>query len=306
MKNARVLVGSCAVALCFVGCTTGAHNDLNARNGTSGYGTDTGGGPDLGGGWDDPDFGDDEPDFGSADLGGGEPELPEMEPLCTVFGQAAAEAPVAPHKKENGMWAQGSTRGCGYYALLNANIAMGADDEGGAFHAKLLACLAANAGIEEADLHDSITTKEMAAIAICKEHEMKKAGKPVRFTSHGFSAEKKFSAQCQNIKDALAAGGSAVIGFKGPAQPLGHTVRVKQIFCNFNGTDSTGVLFTDPNNPMAGPFFILIDCHNNVTEGAPAHEVIKAGVKPVLAFVEKKVEEEEEEEEEQEEGAGGE
>ena len=296
MKRSSVLVGSCAVALLATGCTTGSDGDLNPRNGTSGYGTGTGGGPDLGDGWGEPDFGDGGPDLGGGDLGGGSaPELPEIEEFCQVFGQAEGDDPVEPFKTPGGMWAQGSTKGCGYYALLNGNIAIGADDTDGAFNAKLLACLAAK-GVTEEDIHDGVSVAEMGKVALCKADEMKKAGTPVTFSVHGFTGNKKFLDRCQEISDALAGGGSAILGFVDPAKPGdGHIVRITNIVCDPENDVAT-VTFSDPNNPAAGTFTVTIDCDNLVTGGAPAHPWIKVGTKPIMTFIEKKDEEEDDDE----------
>lgn len=273
------------------GCTTGPDHEANARNGTSGYTGTDGGGPDLGGGG-GPDLGDDGPDVGSWDMGGGGPEIPAPEDNCQVLGEDAVGDPVAPFKKQNGFWDQGSSEACGYYALLNANIASGANDAGGVFEAALRACLLKR-GVDQAALDDGISGEERMKIASCKEEKMKADGKPVTITNHSLiGAEPKFNDLCQQIATALEGGGSAVLNLIDDQVVDGHALRIIGVECDEDEETST-VTLSDPNDPV-GPnddppgdqYEIVLDCDDLVDAVMPAHDWLKGGFGAISVYIE--------------------
>lgn len=275
MDIKQVMVGACAIALSG-GCDTGREGDLgNARNGTSGYGTYTGGGtysgggtytggePDLGGGggvW----------DLGGGDFGGGFGTAFDTSETCQVEGKKKSILEDPPFKTPGGYWDQSGWGACTYIALINANIDSGADDTAGAFEARVRECLA-DEGISDLDIANGLSNSEIEQIAECKEEAMDEEDSPVsideyRFTGWFFPG--KLKNRCEDLEDALDAGGSGTVSFRNNGK--GHGLTVTDVECNETTGDVTLTL-RDPNHPNLREYTVVVDCDNDVTSVAPAH-----------------------------------
>lgn len=226
-------------------------------------------------------------------MGGGEPEIPAPEDNCQILGEDAVGDPVPPFKKaNNGLWDQGTTEACGYYALINGNIAAGANDAEGAFEAAVRACLA-KAGVDDAAINDGLSGEEMDKIAKCKEEKMRTDGTPVTITSHSLiGLQPKLSDLCEQIKTALAGGGSATVNFMKDLDE-GHALRVTGIDCT--DEENPKVTFSDPNDPT-GPnddpptqqYEVVVDCEDLVSSVMPDHEWLKKDFAASAVYIEVK------------------
>ncbi|MEM7155199.1 MAG: hypothetical protein AAF799_20290 [Myxococcota bacterium] len=299
MQIQRVVMGVCVFAL-ISGCDEQRDSSLNDRNGTSGLGTSTGTSTTTGtststststttgtytgtytgdgtdeetGGGDGagPDFGGWNWDAGSPDVGGGE------EPVigCHIVGSAIPVLVNPPFKAPNGYWGQGQWGACGYIALINANIWSGAHDVGGAFEARVRACLA-EAGVDDADIADGLTEAEMTKIGDCKEEEMDEDGVPVSIDEYDLDGTpaSNLKAYFTLIQEVIANHGSGIIVFDKPASGTtpasAHALTITHAAFD-EMTNNVTLELLDPNFPDGETYTVVIDCTDNVVSVDPAH-----------------------------------
>ncbi len=234
-------------------------------------------------------------DGGSDDFtsdGGNAPDVPWEAPTeldasehCQIVGKPLADLSNPPFKTPSGLWDQNGWGACGYIALINANIASGANDQGGAFEAAVRQCLAGK-GIHDANLADGLTKEEMRKVAECKEQRMASSGSPVEIKEvklvGWFSTDLK--QRCADMKAALDAGGSATVSFSGVGG--GHAMQVVDVECNEPDQGDVTVTLADPNYPDGQHHEVVINCEDRVESVSPGHFWLAPGAQMFGAMIE--------------------
>lgn len=272
-----------AVALCSA-CTEDFEGDFGGERfaTTSGnYGTDSSSTGSSSTTADDDDGGgyDPIPDAGVYEEPGYDTTL-----TCQIEGKKKSLPDSPPFKTPGGLWDQNGWGACGYIALINANIRAGADDAGGKFEKKVRECLA-DKGVSDHDIADGLTNSEMNKIAACKEEVMASQGFPVDFESHRFTGwfSSDLKDVCEDVQEALDAGGSGVAAFTHNGG--GHGLTIEGIECDEDTGDVT-LEMSDPNHPHQGSYSVVIDCDDKVTSVTPMHFFLGPGAQLFRAQIE--------------------
>ncbi len=145
-----------------------------------------------------------------------------------------------------------------------------------------------DAGVSADDLHDGVVPfgDEYDAILDCKEAAMSGQGIPVDIVGYDLDGWTPWTDHdlvdlCEEVEDALDAGGSATIGFEGGG---GHRVQIVDIECTDSDddgeTDEVTVTIRDPNYPNGQTHDITIDGDDDVTDVDPDHFFIDTDSDP--------------------------